>query len=371
MKNKLVPARVSPPGQIISRELAAREWTQKDLAQIINRPEQTISAIVNGTKQITPETALELASAFGTSAEFWTNLESNYRLFLARSAQKNDEIERKSKLYKFAPIAEMAKRGWINLEDSIDGLERQLFTFFEIDSLEATPKFQSNFRCNRQKKPATIAQLAWLKRVESIANTQSLPPFDLAIFKAKIPDILALNIDPANISILPQMLMNVGVHFVVVPHLQKTYLDGATFWLNDSLSERLRQRPAIAMTLRYDRIDYFWFTLMHEIAHIWLEHEGYFLDDIKNIEDTPIEYEADSKAADWLVSQDILTEFLTNNRRLSKDAIAEFARSQNIHPGIIVGRLQKIGKVPYQHHRKFLVNVKQYLPEWIYGDSTA
>lgn len=363
MKNKVVPARVSPPGQIISRELAAREWTQKDLAQIINRPEQTISAIVNGTKQITPETALELASAFGTSAEFWTNLESNYRLFLARSARKNDEIERKSKLYEFAPIAEMAKRGWINLEDSIDGLERQLYTFFEIDSLESTPKFQSNFRCNRQKTPATIAQLAWLKRVESIANTQSLLPFDLAIFKEKIPDILALNIDPANIAILPQMLMDVGVHFVVLPHLQKTYLDGATLWLNE--------RPAIAMTLRYDRIDYFWFTLMHEIAHIWLEHEGCFLDDIKNIEDTPIEREADSKAAEWLVSHDILTGFLTSNRRLSKDTIEEFARSQNIHPGIIVGRLQKIGKLPYQHHRKFLVNVKQYFSEGAYSDSIA
>lgn len=54
----------------------------KDLAQIINRPEQTISAIVKGTKQITPETALKLASAFGTSAEFWSDLESNYRHFL-------------------------------------------------------------------------------------------------------------------------------------------------------------------------------------------------------------------------------------------------------------------------------------------------
>jgi HTH-type transcriptional regulator / antitoxin HigA len=82
MKKKLVPARVSPPGKIISRELAARQWTQKDLAEIINRPEQIISAIVKGTKQIKPETALKLASAFGTSAKFWINLENNYRHFL-------------------------------------------------------------------------------------------------------------------------------------------------------------------------------------------------------------------------------------------------------------------------------------------------
>jgi HTH-type transcriptional regulator / antitoxin HigA len=361
MKNKLVPARVSPPGQIISRELAAREWTQKDLAEIINRPEQTISAIVKGTKQITPETALELASAFGTSAEFWTNLESNYRLFLARSAPKNDEIQRKSKLYEFAPIAEMAKRGWINLEDSIDSLERQVFSFFGIDSIEATPQFQINFRCNREKTAESIAQLAWVKRVESIAIKQQLPAFDLEKFKAKVPEILALNTDPTNISLIPQMLMDLGVHFVIVPHLQKTYLDGATFWLND--------RPAIAMTLRYDRIDYFWFTLMHEIAHVWLEHEGYSLDDIKNLEDTPLENEANSKAADWLFSPELLAGFLKANPRISKDRIVDFAHSQNIHPGIIVGRLQKIGKVSYEHHRKFLDKIKQHLPVWVYGDS--
>lgn len=57
------------------RELEARGWTQKDLARIMERPPQAISKIVKGGRQITPETALELAETFGTSAEFWTNLE--------------------------------------------------------------------------------------------------------------------------------------------------------------------------------------------------------------------------------------------------------------------------------------------------------
>lgn len=353
MKTKLLPAKVSPPGQIISRELAAREWTQKDLSEIINRPEQTISAIIKGTKQITPETALELASAFGTSAEFWTNLESNYRLFLARSTKKNDEIQRKSKLYAFAPIAEMAKHDWINLEDSISGLEQQVLNFFGITSIDEVPQFQMNFRTSQQKRPETISQLAWLKRVESIAIEQNLPAFDRAKFKAKIPEIIALNTDPANISILPEMLMGLGVHFVIVPHLQKTYLDGAAFWLNE--------RPVIAMTLRFDRIDYFWFTLMHEVAHIWLKHEGYYLDDLNNLEDTLAENEANSQAANWLIPQDLLTAFLRDNRHLSKEVLDQFSRSQNIHPGILVGQLQNIGKILYKNHRKFLVKVKHNL----------
>ena len=59
------------PGRILKQELDARDWTQRDLAAILGRPEQAISEIVNGTKQITPETSLELSQAFGTSPEFW------------------------------------------------------------------------------------------------------------------------------------------------------------------------------------------------------------------------------------------------------------------------------------------------------------
>jgi len=80
----LIPGHIIRPGDIIRRELTARGWTQKDLARIMGRPEQAISAICRGIKQITPETALQLAATFGTSAELWANLEAQYRLELAR-----------------------------------------------------------------------------------------------------------------------------------------------------------------------------------------------------------------------------------------------------------------------------------------------
>jgi addiction module HigA family antidote len=78
MSQKLTPARVPAPGKILSRELEARGWTQKDLAQMIGRPVQIINEIILETKQITPETANKLSQALGTSAEFWTNLEAKY-----------------------------------------------------------------------------------------------------------------------------------------------------------------------------------------------------------------------------------------------------------------------------------------------------
>ena len=77
MNANLRPARVVPPGRIIERELDARGWTQKDLAEIMGRPPQAINEIVRARKRITPETAHQLAEAFGTSPEIWVNLEAS------------------------------------------------------------------------------------------------------------------------------------------------------------------------------------------------------------------------------------------------------------------------------------------------------
>jgi HTH-type transcriptional regulator/antitoxin HigA len=73
-------AQVFPPGDFIRGELESRGWTQGDLARFIGRPLQAVNAIVNAKKEITPETAVALGAAFGTSAEVWLRLETTYRL---------------------------------------------------------------------------------------------------------------------------------------------------------------------------------------------------------------------------------------------------------------------------------------------------
>ncbi|BBD59788.1 XRE family plasmid maintenance system antidote protein [Nostoc sp. HK-01] len=79
MNQNLAPARVPTPGKILSREIEARGWTQKDLAEIMGCPVQTINEIIRINKQITPEIAIKLSLALGTSPEFWNNLEAKYR----------------------------------------------------------------------------------------------------------------------------------------------------------------------------------------------------------------------------------------------------------------------------------------------------
>lgn len=82
-KKQRTIAEVYPPGHFIREELEARGWSQGDLALVIGRPLQAVNQIVNGRKEVTPRTALALGQAFGTGAEFWVNLEAQYRLWLA------------------------------------------------------------------------------------------------------------------------------------------------------------------------------------------------------------------------------------------------------------------------------------------------
>lgn len=121
---------------------------------------------------------------------------------------------------------------------------------------------------------------------------------------------------------IPTLLMDLGVHFVIVPHLSRTYLDGAAFSLNGN--------PVIALTLRYDRIDSFWFTLMHELGHIIAGHQGTYLDDLDNLEVNDEETEANHLAADWSIDSQALQDFIARTRKhFSRKAIEQFAPKRN------------------------------------------
>lgn len=74
------PTQVFPPGDYLRDELAERGWTQTDFAKVINRPLQVVNEIINNKKRITVDTAKEIALAFGTTPDFWLNLQNYYDL---------------------------------------------------------------------------------------------------------------------------------------------------------------------------------------------------------------------------------------------------------------------------------------------------
>lgn len=355
----LRPARVIRPGIILRHEIEARGWAQKDLAEIIGRPQQAISEIVRGTKQITPETALELSEAFGTSPEFWMNLETNYRLHLAAQQKANKKIARKSEIYGIAPVSEMTKRGWIKATRTAEELEEQILSFLGISSLDERPGLVTNFSQSKFREPERFAELAWIKRCEQLASAQSVAKFESRQLRRALPEILKLSKEAEYIEKVPTLLLNLGVHFVIVPHLPKTYVDGAMI---------PGSNPTIALTLRHDRLDNFWFTLMHEIAHVLAGNTDTRIDE-KGFEaetEDAVEAEANNMARDWLIDPQAYHKFVTRQAPyFSGDSIVGFALSQHRHPSIVLGRLQHDGKVDYKNLRRFHVKVQDFLKDWI------
>ena len=84
-------AEAFPPGEYIRDELEARGWTQSDLAEILGRSRPKINELIKGKRAITLRTARELAAAFGTSAEVWLNLETQWQLWRSHTRDQSAE----------------------------------------------------------------------------------------------------------------------------------------------------------------------------------------------------------------------------------------------------------------------------------------
>jgi HTH-type transcriptional regulator / antitoxin HigA len=163
---------------------------------------------------------------------------------------------------------------------------------------------------------------------------------------------------PEEIRQVPKILAAAGLRFVVVEFLKGAKIDGAAFWLDDS-------SPVIAMSLRFDRINNFWFVLRHEIEHI-LRRDGTVID-IELTETlerkSPVslqEDRANTAAGDFLVPRHELEGFITRVRPLFSDQrILLFAKRIGVHPGLVVGQLQHRNEVPYTHFHKHLVKIRE------------
>jgi HTH-type transcriptional regulator/antitoxin HigA len=350
------------PGEYIREELGERGWTQMDLAEILGRPPQVVNEIVAGKRSITPETARGLADAFGTSAQVWMNLEASYQL--SRVSAKDDTVSKRALLYSKAPIKEMQRRGWIETSSNADVLEAQLLGFYGITALDQPIRISHAARKSTDGS-LTPAQLAWLCRARNLAQALKVEgKFSTASLNAALAELSKLKRDPEEARHIPRVLSSAGIRFLVVEPLPHTKIDGVCFWLDAN-------SPVVALSVRYDRIDWFWHTLLHEMAHVKNKDgmESPTLDtELVGVDAQPFEDKIDAeKAADlfavnFLVSQAKLDRFIARVHPLySKLKISAFATSNEVHAGIVVGQLQHRKKIAYAHSRDLLVKVRNII----------
>lgn len=364
MDNHLVAAEVFPPGEFLRDELEARGWTQAEFARILDRPEQAVSEIVTGKKRITPETARALSGALGSSPEYWLNLESSYRLFLA--GREDENVARRSRLYSLAPLGELRKRGYLPGVDwsNMDEVERGVCEFLSISSVHEAPAAAFAARVSATKTADQRCQVAWVSRVRRLAESTKVAGYAEQRLREVAPTLAELSTAPEKMAALPKALDDAGVRLVFVPDIKGARIDGAALWLDE-------ESPVAALSLRHDRIDCFWFTLMHELAHIILGH-GRKADIVDNDlvgkdaarPDTLVtqERQADRLAGDWLIPPKAFRGFVKSTKPYFwRSRVEEFASRLKVHPGIVVGRLQYEGHIPWRNLRNLQERVRGHI----------
>jgi len=237
------------------------------------------------------------------------------------------------------PVREMKKRGWLD-SDLAQGKtgEDLIRSFFARSSAHHAPLLLRKTLTGVQNEEGRYAIYAWVARV--LVRARDLRKVDVRYVPGSITDeflrqIAKLSRSPDGPLLAREFLAMKGIALVVEPHLPKTKLDGAAI-LDDGA-------PVIGLTLRYDRVDYFWFTLMHELVHVQ-RHLGRqhvtFVDEDEMSNDDEKELEANIYAAEAFIPRQIWKSSDAYRTR-KYEAVIQLADSLMIHPAIVAGRIQR------------------------------
>jgi HTH-type transcriptional regulator/antitoxin HigA len=340
------------PGEMVKALLKERGWTQEALSIVTGRSEKAINDIIRGKSGVSLEMALCLAAAFGNTPEEWLSLETAYRLSLV--TPDTSEIEKRAALFSRGPITEMQRRGWIGATDSVEELKSELDIFFGHNELLSVAARRTD-----SLPELTPAESAWCFQAKRLGSTLLASRFSENRIPKLKTELRKLAAHPKELRYLSSLFTEYGIRFVVVEPLAGVKIDGATFW--DDIG------PIIAVTLRHDRIDGFWFTVMHELSHVRhgdpISVDRVMIDAeegvLVRLATDEAESRADNEASNSLIPSAEMDSFI---RRIGplypKDRIIQFANRIRIHPGIIVGQLQYRREIGYRSLRDQLVKIR-------------
>jgi len=324
---------IDPPDPIeaIKFRLEQQGLSRKDLAQYIGS-ESKVSEILNGRRSLSLNMIRKLSTGLGISAD----------VLIQEPVQR---VANGSDLdWQAYPLAEMRKRGYFegytgSLQELREYAAEYLSTFFRSipDGLCAQPallRSSAHLRSNDMTLDV-YALHAWQVRVLRSAGSQPLstvfdPDTATPEFMQRLRDQSWSTQGPL---LAREYLNRHGIHLVVEPHLPKTYLDGAA-------CIGPAGNPVIALTLRHDRLDNFWFTLMHELAHLVLhlrQDSGWFIDDLDAEDQDRVEREADELAGETLIPNSLWDA----SKPRDTASVRSFAQTLGIAPEIIAGRLRR------------------------------
>lgn len=325
------------PGICLIVARIARGYSQKQLARLLGLKEQQIQRYESDRyRSISLSSYRRIAHVLGVRWEM--KLSDTASKWLASGWEMAPEI-RASEVKKI--IKHAKQYNWF-YDDVPDAAEEESYNYLQryISDHILTYGSPTLLRTglNVEDHSNDLLLIAWRARVSRVAEK---------IISNRKPEYKGLNItwlrDLVRLSVFQdgpararEFLLSQGIVLIAEPQIIGLRLDGVAFLAGNT--------PVIGMTLRRDTLDNFWFTLLHEIAHVILHYQmglrmGFF-DDTEKISIDEIEQEANDFASNMLIPSET---WKRSPARIAKSAVAieRLAKELGVHPAVVFGRVQK------------------------------
>lgn len=326
-ESKRFPRRAADPIGAIRFRMEQQGLSQRDLVPLIGSRSR-VSEVLSGRRPLT----LSMIRALHRNLQIPAD-----SLLGEHSA---DVLEGTDIEWNRFPVKEIVARGWVEGVARSDRYEPEdvMRRFVKPVGMKlAIPALYKRTKVRAGRSVDRHALAAWTIRIAIRAKDKRLPiPYRPGLVTDKfMREVAQLSWSAKGPLLADEFLTRHGIALIIEPHLSRTRLDGAAVLISVD-------RPVIGLTVRYDRLDNFWHSLMHELAHLALHlktpGDGFY-DDLDTEGEDLAEKQADELAREVLVPRDMWQ--LSPARTLpSPEAAAHLADQLRVHPAIVAGRMQ-------------------------------
>lgn len=308
----------------------ARGWSQKELARRLFLPEQQIQRYeAERYRSISLGNLIRITRTLGVklSADLSNQFQEQWLPSYTMSQADAQKVLKHARTH-----------GWLDKTDQSDesGLSQIKRTVAEHVGEHGTPSLLRT-GLNVENHAEDWLLLAWKAQVTRRAVSEiqrektKYRPLDFSWLK----HLVHLSAEENGPLLARSLLADHGILLIAEQQIVGMNVDGAAFLVDDT--------PVIGLTLRHDRLDNFWFTLLHELAHVILHYRtglsSGFFDSIENLSIDEIEEEADKFAENLLIPEEVWSR---SPARIAKSAepLEKLAKQLGISPAIVFGRVR-------------------------------
>lgn len=348
------PNWLSPPGASVSDILEERGVSVREFAEQVGCDIRTATQFLMGSESVSVEFAANLARVVGSTKDFWLRREETY----VRERQRissSDSVDELHSWLDSIPVGLMIREGWLSRKERSLDLAQAALAFFGVPSLAAwRAKYVEGFGRTAYRTSSAVrsvhgAVAYWSRQGEILAREIECEPWSPEKFQLTLKEVRALTRLRNPEEFLPELQKLCAASGVAIVPLKAP--TGCP--VSGAVSFTSPNKALMLLSFRYLTDDQFWFTFFHEAGHLLLHaRRGWFMEGLENVlEDA--EAEADRFAEIGLLGEDGHAYLQTLPR--NHFAIARFAKRIGVSPGVVVGILQRAGRVPYKHFNRLKV----------------